>query len=93
MRLTGEFILREVAGEILAVPVGESALQLNGMIILNPVSELIWRQLEEENTYEQILTGITERFDVSEEEAKTDLDAFLEKLKELKLVDSCENNL
>ena len=42
MKLRGTFTIREVAGEIIAIPVGNTALELNGMIILNPVSRLIW---------------------------------------------------
>ena len=36
MKIKGEFIMRELVGEILLVPVGQTALQFNGMITLNP---------------------------------------------------------
>jgi len=42
MKLNGEFVVRQVADEVLALPVGETAHRLNGMIMLNAVSLVIW---------------------------------------------------
>ena len=39
MKLSGEFVVRQVADTIVAVPVGQTALRLNGMIMLNEVSK------------------------------------------------------
>ena len=78
MKLNGTFTLREVAGEILVIPVGKTALTLNGMIILNPVSKVIWECLE---------TGaVTDSFEVSEQEARSDLDEFIEELRKQDLL-------
>lgn len=86
MKLNGTFTLREVAGEILVIPVGKTALTLNGMIILNPVSKVIWESLEKGAEYEEILEAVTDAFDVSEQEARTDLDEFLEELRKQDLL-------
>ena len=76
------FVLREIAGEYLAVPVSsvENSAQL---IVLNPVSAEIWKLLETEKTLSEIVDGITSDFSVSREEAEGDIIAFLEQLKEL----------
>lgn len=87
MKIKGTFTLRQVAGEILAIPVGASALQLNGMIILNPVSKVIWECLEKGTTEEEILTTVTDLFDVEPDVAKEDVAAFLAVLIENKLID------
>ena len=50
MKLKGEFVLREVAGEIIVIPVGKTALNFNGMICINAVSAEIWKGLQEEKT-------------------------------------------
>lgn len=86
MNLNGTFILREVAGEILAIPVGDTALRLNGMVILNPVSKVIWECLERDTNREEILREVTERFEVSEAVAKEDIDSFLCELNTQKLI-------
>lgn len=81
MRLNGEFILREVAGEVLVVPVGETALHLNGMIVLNPVSKVIWKCLEKGTTEAEILTAVTDLFDVDTQEARNDITEFLDQMR------------
>ena len=82
MKIKGELLIREVAGEIIAIPVGETALRFNGMICLNEVSAHIWKGLQEETSKEKILNSILQEFDVSMEEASTDLEDFLHQLKE-----------
>jgi len=86
MKLNGTFTLREVAGEVLVIPVGATALELNGMIILNPVSKVIWECLEKGTSEGEILQSILERFDVEEETAKTDIQEILEQLRKQNLI-------
>ena len=86
MKLNGTFTLREIAGEILVIPVGKTALNLNGMIILNPVSKVIWECLEKGAQYNEILTAVTDAFEVSAQEAAADLDEFLEALRKQDLL-------
>ncbi|MBO5397298.1 MAG: PqqD family protein [Clostridia bacterium] len=76
------FVLREIAGEFLAVPVN-SVENSSQLIVLNPVSAEIWKLLENEKTVAQLVDGITSEFSVSREEAEADIVAFLEQLKEL----------
>ncbi|MDY4968903.1 MAG: PqqD family protein [Lachnospiraceae bacterium] len=87
MKIKGEFILREVAGETLLVPVGETALKFNGMITLNRVSAVIWKALSEQASYDEILGKILDRFDVESDAARRDLDEFLEQMKAADLLD------
>ncbi len=80
MKINGEFILREIADEVILVPVGQTALNMNGMIILNPVCGFIWKCLEQSMTREQILDAICREYDVDFQTARADLDELLEKL-------------
>ena len=86
MKLNGTFTLREIAGEILVIPVGNTALELNGMIVLNPVSRVIWECLEKGTDREQLLKAILDRFDVDESVAKEDMESFLSELSAQKLL-------
>lgn len=81
MKIKGEFTLREVAGEILVIPVGTTALEFNGMIILNPVSKTIWECLQENTTAEQILCAVMDAFEVDVQQAREDIAAFLDDLR------------
>ena len=87
MKLSGEFVVRQVMDQTVAVPVGQTALQFNGMILLNDVSKLIWNCLEEETTTEAIVKAVTDAFDVSKAEAQADILEFCEKLRSLQLLE------
>lgn len=87
MRIKGEFLLREVAGEILAIPVGNTALKFNGMICFNAVSELIWKGLQAGESKDSILNRILEAYEVTREEASADLEEFLSRLRENDLLE------
>ncbi len=86
MKINGTFTLREVAGEILVIPVGETALKMNGMIILNPVSKVIWECLEKGSDADQILRNVTELFDVDPAEAMQDIAEFLDQMRSQELL-------
>lgn len=86
MKINGTFTLREVAGEILVIPVGETSLQLNGMIILNPVSKVLWERLEKGATADELLTAVTDLFEVNPKEAEADIAEFLDSLRQQKLL-------
>ena len=86
MKLRGEFVVRQVMDNIVAIPVGQTALQLNGMILLNDVSKIIWDCLEQETNLESIVKAVTDAFDVSTDEARTDILDFCSKLSKLQLL-------
>lgn len=81
MKINGEFILRQVAGESILVPVGKTALSINGIITLNPVSLEIWQGVEAGADREQILQSILDKFEIDTETAAADLDEFLGQLR------------
>ena len=87
MKLRGEFVVRQVMDSIMAVPTGETALQLNGMLMLNTVSKVIWDQLVQGAQLADLVTAVTDRFDVSAEEAEADITVFLDKLRAAHLLD------
>ena len=87
MKLSGEFVVRQVVDTIVAVPVGETALRLNGMILLNEVSKTIWEQLERGAELSQLLRAVTDAFEVSTEEAQADILEFCDKLRKMQLLE------
>ena len=87
MKLSGEFVVRQIMDSIVAIPVGQTALQFNGMILLNPVSKQIWDCLEQETTLDSIVNAVTNAFDVSADEAQTDILDFCDRLRKLQLLE------
>ena len=87
MRIRGSFVMREIAGEHLAIPVNETALHIGGMIILNPVSHVIWECLQSETDVDRIVDAIVQRFDITAEEAEVDVRTFLEQMRAESLIE------
>ena len=54
MKLKKGFVLREVAGETVVVPV-EAELNFNGMITLNEAAKVLWSVLENETSTEDLV--------------------------------------
>lgn len=82
MKLKKGFVLREVAGETVVVPV-EAELNFNGMITLNEAAKVLWNVLENETSTEELVKAILSEFDVDEKTAQNDVDVFVQKLKGL----------
>ena len=87
MKLKGVFVQREIAGEVILVPVGQTALAFNGIITLNQTGVEIWKGLQEEKSREQILEQLLEQFEVSRETAQADMETFLQYLNENGLIE------
>ena len=87
MKVNGEYVLREIAGEAVLIPTGKRALEFNGIIALNPISADIWKWLQSGKNREEIAAQILEEYEVSEEVALADLDEFLAKLQELDILE------
>ena len=80
MRIEKDFILREIAGDYIIIPTGRTVLDFNGLITVNEVGVTLWKMLQEEVTFEDLLQGIMEEYDVEEDVAKEDIQEFLDKL-------------
>lgn len=88
MKLTGEFVLRQVGEDVVVVPTGKTALELNGMILLNAVSRVLWERLTEGCDLPALVTAVTADFDVTPAEAAADIGEFLAALKQADLLDA-----
>ena len=87
MKLHGEFVVRQVMDNVVAIPVGDTALRLNGMVLLNDVSKVIWDHLQEGTDIGSVVTAVTDAFEVSPQEAEADILEFLDKLRAAQLLE------
>lgn len=86
MKIKLDFVLREIAGDILLVPAGKTALDLNGMLTLNEVGADIWKMLPEVETEEEIVARILQDYDAEPAQVRKDVSEFLERLRELEIL-------
>ena len=84
MKIKEGYLLRNVAGNDVVVPVGN--LDFDGMITLNETGSFIWKALEKGCTLEELISKFLEEYEVDRAIAERDLTAFLQKLKEADLV-------
>lgn len=87
MKIKKNFILREVAGTFVVVAVGEAVKDFNMVINLNKTGAFIWKQLEQGVTKEELVERLIGEYDVEEQVAKRDVEAFLLKIMEANLLD------
>ena len=83
MKVKLEFVAREIAGETLLVPVGKTALELNGMLTLNELGAELWKRIPDCASEEELVQGIVADYDVEPERARADVAEFLNKLRSL----------
>ena len=77
MRIDKEFILREIAGDYIIIPAGKTGLDFNGLITVNEVGVSLWNMLQNEVTFEELVQGILDEYDVEESVAREDVQEFL----------------
>ena len=80
MVINEEFVLREIAGDFILVPVGDTALHFNGLITVNEVGAFLWERLKKETTREQLIKDVLEEYEVEEKIVEKDVDDFLSEL-------------
>jgi hypothetical protein len=80
MKRIKEYIKRNIAGEIVLVPAGQTAEDFNGMITLTESGDFIWEHLEEARDFNHLVELILEEYDIDKETAAQDASAFLMQL-------------
>lgn len=80
MRVGDEFILREIAGDYVIIPIGKTALSFNGLISVNEVGAFLWNMLQQDVTMDDLVTGVLAEYDVDEETAREDIQEFIDQL-------------
>ena len=80
MKVSKEFVLREIAGDYINIPTGKTVLEFNGLITVNEVGVSLWKMLQEEATFEELVKGVLDEYDVEEAVARKDIQEFLDRL-------------
>lgn len=88
MKIKENFILRQVAGAWVVLPLGSATLDFNGMLKLNESGVLLWRFLEQGASREKLVEALLATYDVSFEQASADVEEFLNKLIQAGCVDA-----
>lgn len=83
MKASNQFILRTIADEHLLIPVGEAALSVKGLIALSESGVILYNKLKNGCTRADLVAALMAEYEVSEEIASQDTDAFLNQMRQL----------
>lgn len=79
MKLKDGFVLREIAGSFMVVPVGKRTQEVPGVIALTESGALLWKKLEQGADEKDLVAALLDEYEVSEEQAAADVAAFVKK--------------
>ena len=86
LKIKDGFLLKEVAGTFVIVPVGENLIDFSAMITVNETGSFLWQHLKNETTVEELAEKLTKEYDIDFETAKADTQDFVNILKENKII-------
>ena len=86
MKIKHEFVIRKFGDKYIAVSANDSNDEPKLLIKLNRGSVFLLNLLENDIEYDNILKAIHKKYDMSDDKAKKELDAFLEKFRNAGLI-------
>jgi hypothetical protein len=86
MRLVEGFVLRQTLDEWIAVPCGQSALRMSGLVSMNETGAFIFSALQQEHTEDTLKSLLLDNYDTDEETAAQDVRYFVEYLRKNNLL-------
>lgn len=72
-----QYILREIADEIVLVPTGEAAAEFNGLVNFNKTSAFLWSYLQKRRTAGDVVFAFAREYGLSPEQSEADVKDFL----------------
>ena len=80
MKIKEGFILRNVAGSNVVVPVGQATVDFNGMMSLKDTGAFLFDKLTKGTTEEQLIRDLMDEYSIDKELATKDVKDFIEKV-------------
>ncbi|MGA2531773.1 MAG: PqqD family protein [Candidatus Aminicenantales bacterium] len=80
MKRKNDFLIQNIGGQDLLVPLGAKVIDLNGIIVLNSTGRYIWELLAEHCSLDDLVAALEERFVVDSQRARIDVQAFVSEI-------------
>lgn len=81
MHVISGFIVRQIAGETIAIPAGPAARELSGLLALGGSGQFLFNLLQTEQTEDSLVQAVLETYEIDEATARADIAEFLEILR------------
>lgn len=82
MKIKGDFVLRDISGTTVVVPVGDRAVDFGGMLNLNETGAFLFKALQQGADETQLASSLADEYEVTQEKAAEDVALFINKLKD-----------
>ena len=80
MKLNKEYVLRQIVGMWVLIPLGKTGKDFRGLIKLNDTGAAIWQGLEQGKTPAELADQLAAEYEITREQAAQDISAYLDKL-------------
>ena len=87
MKIKDGFLLRQVGGNHVVVPVGIQSVDFRCIITLNEVGAFLWQKMGADCTVADLVEALLAEYDVTADIATADVERFVASLREKNLLD------
>lgn len=87
MKIKNDFIVKEISGSTVVIPVGNRVADFNGMLKLNETGVFLFNLLKNDTTIEALVQSLVDEYEVTKEKANEDVVSFVNKLKEADIIE------
>ncbi len=87
MKIKDGYVIKDVAGSKVVLPIGERQLELKGIITFNEVGADIFNMLDGTNSVEEIVRRIARSYDAPCDTVRADVEKLIEKMRAQGLIE------
>lgn len=88
LRKSGNIVSRQIDSEVILVPIRQKIGDLQCIYTTNDIGSFIWELIDGNRTFQDILDVIVSEYDVAPDEARADLEEFINHLVETGCIDA-----
>ena len=87
MKLKDGMIMEKSGEDYVAVAIGEAGKNFNGLIRNNKTADFLFRELQSEKTEDELVQALLQKYDVTEETARRDVQKIVSIIRDAGLMD------
>lgn len=87
MKIKESLVLRNVVNECIVAPAGDHIAQFEGAVVLNEVSTLICKKLENSISRDGVWSAVFNEYDVDEAQTAEDMGALLAQFESMRILE------
>lgn len=80
MRRNDNFVMRDIGGQCVLVPLGSQVIAVAGLLILNETGRYVWEILAKECSIEDIVASVVNQYEVNINTAIVDIQNFFDEI-------------